>query len=174
MSRGVTLHTERLTLRPPRPDDAAWIGCEIARPEVHHWLTAVPNPYGLADAEEWIQANAGRPGSYVIEAEDSPLGVLTLDNPAWGPELGYWLRRSAWGQGVMTEAATTALEHHFAASDAAMPSGHLTDNTASRRVLLKLGFTDTERVSRHSRYFGTEVAVQRMVLTPETWTARHG
>ncbi|MCB1337457.1 MAG: GNAT family N-acetyltransferase [Maritimibacter sp.] len=171
MNYGVTLRTERLTLRAPRPDDAAWIGCEIARPEVHRWLTAVPRPYGLADAEDWIEANAGGSGAFVIDAGGDPLGALTLGAPGTAPELGYWLKRAAWGRGIMTEAARAALGWQFSRSDATVASGHIVGNAASRRVLAKLGFADTGRVMRPSRFHGHDVEIQRMILARATWEA---
>ncbi len=174
MAAGVTLTTERLTLRPPEPSDAGWIAREIAHPEVHEMLTAVPCPYGLADAESWIAANRDVAGVFVIAQDGEPLGALTLENPAWGQELGYWLKRDSWGRGVMTEAAGAALDWCFTQLAQDMPSGYVTGNTGSRNVLHKLGFADTEIVPRHSHYWGREVEVQRMVLTRENWAVRDG
>lgn len=171
---GTPLETARLVLRPPVPGDAGWIAREIAHPEVHVMLTAVPHPYGVADAEGWIASNRDVPGVFVIEQDGEPLGALTLENTAWGRELGYWLKRDAWGRGVMSEAAGAALGWHFSQSAEGVPSGHIIGNTSSRNVLLKLGFTDTEIVSRHSHFRGRDVEIQRMILTRAEWESRHG
>lgn len=162
------LKTARLTLRPPMAEDAGWIAQEIARPEVHAMLTAPPRPYSLADAHDWLAAVAQRRGQYVIEA-GGPVGVVTVESLTRGPELGYWLRLSAWGHGYMTEAVRAVIGEHFAASDLPLVSGHLTANAGSAAVLRKNGFRYTGVVRRMSGFHGREVDVQRMVLDRADW-----
>ena len=160
------LVTARLTLRPPRDDDAAWIATEIAKPQVHAMLTAPPKPYRLADAETWLTFARTQPGHYVIVADD-PIGVVTLASMTRGPELGYWLRKSAWGQGYMTEAARAVVSEVFLDGATELLSGHLTANAASARVLSKLGFRSAGTASHFSGFYGCDVEIQRMSLTPE-------
>ena len=162
------LQTARLMLRPPRGDDAAWIATEIATAEVHAMLTAPPKPYRLADAIGWLASAKSAPGHYVI-VTDEPIGVVTLESATRGPELGYWLRKSAWGQGYMTEAARAVVAEHFLDGAPDLLSGHLTGNTASAAVLGKLGFRSAGTASHFSGFYGHEVEVQRMVLTPQAF-----
>ncbi|MBR7076263.1 MAG: GNAT family N-acetyltransferase, partial [Lachnospiraceae bacterium] len=57
-------------------------------------------------------------------------------------ELGYWLARPFWGQGIMPEAAAEMLRHAF--EDLGMTKvwcGYYDGNTKSRRVQEKCGFT---------------------------------
>lgn len=164
------LQTARLTLRAPQDDDAAWIAAEIARPEVHSMLTTPPRPYGLADAKVWLGRAKTARWQYVIVA-DTPVGVVTLDSPVWGQELGYWLRPSAWGKGYMTEAAHAVVAAWFETGADALKSGHLTENTGSAGVLRKLVFRYDTPVMRQSAYYGREVEVQRMSLSREDFLA---
>lgn len=158
------IQTARLHLRPPQDDDSEWIAAEIARPEVHAMLPSLPCPYGLTEARTWLNGAKSANWHYVIVA-DAPLGVVTLMSVAWGQELGYWLRPSAWGKGYMTEAARAVVGAWFASGELELHSGHLTENKGSARVLGQLGFRYEAPLMRHSNYFGREVEVQRMRLT---------
>lgn len=170
-----TLTTDRLTLRPPRLDDAPWIATEIARPPVQRNLTTPPHPYRLSDAEAWLahQAELGPNGVFVIE-RDGPLGVVTMRRERPTEMLGYWLRIDAWGQGYMTEAVQGVLEWGFAASPEPVTSGYITGNAASCNVLTKVGFVPGEIMQRHCNFRQAEVDIQRMHLTKAAWDARQG
>lgn len=164
------LKTARLTLRAPQDDDATWIAAEISRPEVHSMLTSPPHPYGLADAKAWLARSRTCDWQYVIVA-DEPVGIVTLDSPVWGQELGYWLRPSAWGKGYMTEAARAVVGAWFAQGEDTLNSGHLTENAGSAGVLAKLGFRYTGALMRQSGFYGRAVEVQRMQLSKAAFTA---
>jgi RimJ/RimL family protein N-acetyltransferase len=154
---GGAIRTERLTLRPLRPEDADPIADMIGVWDVVRWLTMPPFPYRRSDAE-WFIASGG-PGHHAITRDDTFMGVMTLT-----ADLGYWLGRPFHGQGYATEAARALLTRHFATGGGAVTSGHLLDNAASRRVLLKLGFRDTAIVTVFAKSHWAEVEVQRMVL----------
>jgi RimJ/RimL family protein N-acetyltransferase len=65
------------------------------------------------------------------------------------PEIGWWLERKSWGQGLATEAARAALQHAFehAGLDQIISVAR-PENTASIRIMKKLGMTrDREFVS---------------------------
>lgn len=57
-------------------------------------------------------------------------------------EIGFHLRPKFWGQGYATEAANAAIRYAFAKLKAEkLFAGHNPNNTASKKVLSKLGFT---------------------------------
>jgi ribosomal-protein-alanine N-acetyltransferase len=59
-------------------------------------------------------------------------------------ELGFHLCADQWGKGFATEAARSVIAHAFGALNArALFAGHHPQNDASRRTLLKLGFSHT-------------------------------
>jgi RimJ/RimL family protein N-acetyltransferase len=58
------------------------------------------------------------------------------------PEIGWWLERKSWGQGLATEAARAALKHAFeCAGLERIISVARPENTASIRIMKKLGMT---------------------------------
>jgi RimJ/RimL family protein N-acetyltransferase len=60
------------------------------------------------------------------------------------PELGFHIRTAMAGRGLATEAARAVIEHAFdSLGCTALFAGHNPDNTASHRVLDKLGFVHT-------------------------------
>jgi RimJ/RimL family protein N-acetyltransferase len=70
-------------------------------------------------------------------------------------ELGYYLGRAAWGQGYATEAARACLRHGFETCGLAQIVAVVRpENTASRKVLGKLGF----RHERDGIYYEVEAS----------------
>ena len=68
------------------------------------------------------------------------LGVDPFD-PAWGPEVSYFLAPSAWGRGLATELVASTMSLAF--DKLALPAVSafaMADNHASLRVLEKCGF----------------------------------
>lgn len=165
------LRTPRLTLRPPRAEDAPALARALDDPGVARMLARAPLPYDEAAAREFIAASLapGAPERWVID-DGAPVGVVGLE-----PHLGFWLGREAWGRGYATEAAWAALRHAFADPlREAVVSGHFEENLASGRVLRRLGFEP----SGLSRVFCTarneEVDHVDMILTREAWEAAEG
>jgi RimJ/RimL family protein N-acetyltransferase len=79
-----------------------------------------------------------------VEEDDTDFGLVIPDRmPAADIEIGYFLKRSAWGQGFATEACKRLLQMAF--SESPLPEIVATfeeGNTASRNVLEKAGFVD--------------------------------
>lgn len=149
MANPVILKTSRLLLRPPLPDDAESIARRIGVKEIAWNLGRAPYPYQLSDAEDWldrIPKGWAEDTAYVFlitRPEEGVMGCVGLDlKPMDVWEIGYWVAKPWWGLGYVTEAAeavmawaeNTMFIRKFA-------SGHFTDNPASGRVLVKLGFT---------------------------------
>jgi len=92
------------------------------------------------------------------------LGFTGLSHPTFVPdlahevELGWRLRRDAWGHGFATEAATRALEEGFARLGLTriISLVHV-ENARSRRVAERIGLA-FDRVVPHPRY-GFDLAV---------------
>lgn len=164
--------TPRLTLRALRPDDAPWIAREISDPLVHRWLYSVPRPYALRDAEAYVARHARDVGYRVIEHASVGQGVISLTSLGDGLyDLGYWLMRAAWGQGFMTEAARAMLYDHFPRTSRSVRSGWIKGNAASQNVLTKLGFQPDGHDHVHSVFHGTEVTLEKVILTKSAWQA---
>ena len=146
------LTTERLTLRPYCPDDAAELHRLINDWEVTRNLAAVPFPYSRDLAEDWIRSAgeslAGGSAYHLVisGAEDGREIVvggigLRVDAAARAGHLGYWVGRRFWGHGVASEAAGRLARWALANLDLVrLAASVATDNPASVAVLRRIGF----------------------------------
>jgi len=151
--------TQRLTLRPGWPEDAAALTRAVAHPEVVRMLAQVPWPYGIEHAEAFLARRRGAADvALLILAHESErprliggIGIHPDPEEPGGHELGYWLAPDAWGRGYATEAGRAVLDiARHALGLRRLSSGHFVDNPVSGRVLRKLGFRPTGRTA--SRY----------------------
>lgn len=150
------IRSERLFLRPAWPEDAQELHAAINDERVVRNLARAPWPYTLEDARAFLESPQDRcyPALLVTlpSARGSRLiGGIGLHEEGGRPELGYWLAPEAWGHGYATEAASAVLRLARTLGHARVGARHFIDNPASGRVLEKLGFRRTGRVSeRHS------------------------
>ncbi|MGB5559624.1 MAG: GNAT family N-acetyltransferase [Paracoccaceae bacterium] len=156
-----------MKLRPLEHRDAAEITRLICDWDVVQWLTMPPYPYALADAE-WFIGDEASDAAYGIEFNGALAGIISLRN-----ELGYWLGKPFWGQGLMTEAAEALIADHFANSTSSVTSAYIPGNAASCNVLTKLGFRDCGIKTAYARPLGRQVALQAMKLTTRHWAMRN-
>jgi 8-oxo-dGTP diphosphatase len=145
------LRTERLTLRPLRPEDAAALHRLVNDWEVAKTLARVPFPYPRALADTWIastwaQIAAGEAWHLAIIGEEGGaehlVGCvgLTLARDGRTAELGYWVGRRFWGHGVAPEAAGRLCRWALANLEiAAIRASALKDNPRSQAVLARIG-----------------------------------
>jgi RimJ/RimL family protein N-acetyltransferase len=163
--------TDRLILRAPVRGDAAQVA-EFANDYSVAAMTArLPHPYGLADAEAFIDRVAGldprREAVFAIQHRQfGVIGMLGFEEAQPGrAEVGYWLGRPFWSRGYASEALKAALV--WARGDwgrGAVWAGHFADNRASGGVLVKAGFLYTGDVERrHSVARGEAVPCRMMV-----------
>jgi 8-oxo-dGTP diphosphatase len=134
-----------------RKEDAAALHRLVNDWEVAKTLARVPFPYPRELADEWIvstwaQIAAGEAWHLAMAgADDALLGCagLTLNRRTGRAELGYWVGRRHWGQGLGPEAAGRLArwaldELGVEAVDASV----LRDNARSIAMLRRLGFRD--------------------------------
>ena len=134
------LHTKRLRLRPATADDVDALHAWQSLPEVCAYL-----PYAPRTREEV----AARIGTYdgaqwVIELQDgAAVGEVMVFRSGGDLDLGYVLHPSAWGLGYATEAAQAALDWAWKSYDDDRVVAIIDpSNTASRRVLERVGFVE--------------------------------
>lgn len=143
-----TMKTARLTLRPLALTDADWIARESGRPEVANTLALVPAPNPALFAEMFILTVLAKPADIVRAVIDrqsgEPLGVIGAHHKGEGLYgFGYWYGVPAWGRGIATEAGEALVGALRSAGAKRLTAGYFTTNTASARVLEKLGFEHT-------------------------------
>jgi 8-oxo-dGTP diphosphatase len=147
------LETARFLLRPLRATDAAELHRLVNDWEVAKTLARVPFPYSRDLAEDWIASTADR----IAEGEAYHLAIarreddvlvgccgLTRDREDRSAELGYWIGRRHWGQGIAPEAAGRLARWALANLDIdRITASALTDNARSAAVLARIGFRET-------------------------------
>ena len=160
------IHTEHLVLRPLLVTDGAAIACAANDLEIARWLVRMPHPYAPEDADAFVHENLGNAGTvWVIEAQGHFAGIIGTKG-----EFGYWLARTAWGQGYATEAGRAVLSCAFARRyQLHIDAGHLAGNVRSRRVLDKLGFHQTGQDQRFVPALGHECDHVTMRLRRASW-----
>lgn len=145
-----TIETARLRLRPLSADDQEELLLLDSDPEVRRYLDKplAPSQEDLARALPRLLARYGagdEPAFWAAEerASGTFIGWFHLrpaENDPAALELGYRLRRDAWGHGYATEGARAFLHRAFVELAAERVIAHaLEANTASLRVLEKVG-----------------------------------
>lgn len=142
------LTTTRLVLRPTVAEDVTRALEIRADPAVARNLvsaTIQPDVQKMTDwfashAAEW---HAGTAYRFAILRGARMIGVIDLFDIAGGEaEIGYWLERAAWGQGIGREAATRIVRFGFEELGlTTIIAGCADDNAASAAILAGLGFT---------------------------------
>jgi 8-oxo-dGTP diphosphatase len=187
------LRTERLTLRPLRPEDAAELHRLVNDWEVAKTLARVPFPYPRPLADEWIasthvQMQAGTAWHLAItglEQAGEPgerevlVGCIGLTGHAAKreAELGYWIGRRFWGHGVGPEAASRLASWALANLELdRLVASALVENTRSQALLRRIGFRETGDGVRDFLARGGTMPVKLFELTradlPRTAPAR--
>lgn len=180
------LETERLSIRPWRPDDAAALHRLLNDWEVIRTLAVVPFPYSRAQADEWVTSSAkgledGRGYQLAITGTDSQTELLVggiglrLAPAKRMAELGYWVGRAYWGHGVASEAAGRLARWALANLDIdRIEASVATDNGASIAVLRRIGFRHVGEGMRMSVAHGAERRVLLFEATRADLFGDHG
>ena len=141
--------TPRLRLRRARPGDLdAWHAILGDPRAMRYWST--PPHTDLAQTRAWVEGMVGASpddsDDFVIERD----GVLIGKAGCWrAPEAGYILHPDHWGQGLAFEAMSAVIPHIFARFDIrALTADVDPRNTASLKLLARLGFEETHRGAR--------------------------
>ncbi|WP_251009204.1 GNAT family N-acetyltransferase [Curtobacterium sp. ISL-83] len=148
------LETERLRLRPWRTTDATlqhqlWTERDPRVPE-HRRLT----PAGHPTVEEFAERirtgdHQPTPGLLVVEQRGSGTSIGycgLIPNPLGHPEepeIAYEFLQASWGHGYATEAANVVIERARTIGYRSLVATVRAWNTASFRVLEKVGFSDS-------------------------------
>ncbi|AMM21025.1 hypothetical protein AX769_13895 [Frondihabitans sp. PAMC 28766] len=153
-SPGVVFETERLDLRPWRMTDARfhrklWEERDKRVP-AHRRITPDGRPT-VAELTSWLSSYepVPAPGLLVVQPKGamSPVGYCGLIPNSVGlpdePELAFEFLRTFWNLGFATEASQEVIEQARAIGYRQLTSTVREWNTASLRVLEKLGFEAT-------------------------------
>lgn len=169
--------TERLILRPWRMDDAESLYIYASDPDVGPPAGWQPHT-SVENSREIIQSVLTAHETYAVclKTNGKPVGSIGLHRNDLAEhddeyELGYWIGKPFWGQGLIPEASRELLRYAF--EELRMNRiwcGYYDGNEKSRRVQEKLGFvyhhTTDGIVVRQLNEIRTGHA---MLLTREEW-----
>lgn len=148
-----TLTTERLTLRPLTPRDAAAYAAMRFHPEVSKWL-----PPAVGDPVEAARGSIARFATGWLQRRHAPWGVFLGERlighgglnfvPEFDQTEVLWaLHPDVWGNGYATEVARAALSYGFGTLGLELIFAiTLPDNLASQAVMKRLGLSYRRRV----------------------------
>ena len=142
--------TERLILRPPTLKDAEDIAASANNLDVTRYLAVVPYPYSVKDARDFIRRRRKKanrnPYNFGITLKQSGkivgmIGFTGLDKFSGKADVGYWLGKKYWRQGIVTEAMEAIVKFAFRKLKLVRLQAEVyVENKASANLLKKLGF----------------------------------
>jgi len=134
--------------------------------QIYDQTLAIPYPYTASDAEWWIHHVAeqtreqGQSVTWAIRRQDGffigGIGFQELHlGKSHRAELGYWLSKPYWNQGIMTKAVTAISQYAFDQFHLARITAHIFDfNQGSAKVLEKAGFQLEGSLRKHYKKDG--------------------
>jgi len=132
-------------------------------PAIARNMENFPSPFRMSDALDWIesmrlpapQLTEMKFAVFLGETNEIVGGVALVDinRKNGSAELSYWCTPAYWGNGYATEASKRLLQYAFEVLELVVVRATcFADNTASRRVMEKIGMTfrGTQRKSLRS------------------------
>ena len=158
----MVLTTKRLTLRPWFDSDAEDLFEYASDPDVGYPAGWPPHT-SVSESITVIRTVFSHPELYAVCLTENGKAIGCVGLKMNGEtdmterddecELGYWLGKPFWGQGIIPEAAERLIEHAFV--DLGMCTvwcGHYEGNDKSKRVMEKLGFSFVHKTEGFRRY----------------------
>jgi len=143
------IRTERLLLRRPRMDDLDAMFEIMSNPvAMRYWSTL---PHANRDVTRpWLEQKIARTAAggedFLIEFGGRVIGDVGAGRL---PDFGFMIHPDFWGRGFASEASSAFIAYAFANTAATELKADVDPrNTASLRVLGKLGFVETGRAER--------------------------
>ena len=158
----VTLHTERLTLRPwtlNDLDDLYEYASVDGVGQMAGWLPHKNKEESLAILQLFIEEKK----TFAVEFGGKVIGSLGIEfyneetlpefDQKQGREIGYVLSKKYWGRGLMPEAIKAVTQYLFETLKLDfIVCGHFDDNVQSWRAQEKCGFKHYKRTTHSTRY----------------------
>lgn len=180
------IETSRLKLRPFTEADADAIWPIVSQREFPKYMSWAAHT-DVEQTREFVRgqmaAVAQNEGvAWVIEHDGRVGGSISFDEIIWQTaalrvdrtELGYWLAPPLWNKGLMTEAASAVVRFAFDTIGLhKITTRCFVDNTASRRVIEKVGFRFVGRAEDDVFKDGRWITHLLYELTAPEWPDVH-
>ena len=174
---GVTLTTERLTLRPWRESDLHDF-YEYASVDGVGQMAGWKPHRSMEESQEILTRFIAGKKIFALEHRGKVIGSLGVhdynetQHPGYGEltgaEIGYVLSKAYWGQGLMPEAVKEVINWLFSEEKLDfIIVGHFDRNAQSRRVIEKCGFQYIKNTKFETRYDTVENSVEYILYHPE-------
>jgi [ribosomal protein S5]-alanine N-acetyltransferase len=148
-------------------DEVAFVE-HLQERQIYEQTLAIPWPYGSKDAKWWINYNRefsakhdGVPANWAIRRQEDNflIGCVGYHDHVIGSshraEIGYWLAKPFWGQGIMTEVVTVMTDYGFEKLGLLRITANVfKHNLGSARVLEKAGYTYEGTLRSHYKKDG--------------------
>ena len=171
----IELETSRLRFRPWFDSDAPALYKYASDPDVGP-RAGWPPHQSVEDSLQIIRTLFSGDHMWALELKETgePIGCMgyyaygesNIDIAPDDAELGYWIAKPYWNQGLCTEALQAMIDHCFNVKHfQTLWADFFVDNPASGRVMEKCGFHDTGKINWCSHlYQGDERPVKIMRL----------
>lgn len=174
------METQRLILRPWHEDDAEALYKYASDPEVGP-RAGWPPHQSVEESREIINGIFSGEGMWAVELKETgePIGCVgyltsecsNLPIAEDEAEVGYWIAKPYWSQGICTEAMKAVVDFCFKTKCFNRLWGdYFPTNPASGKVMEKCGFADTGRETTCPNLLvGSTQPVKILYLTREEW-----
>ena len=173
----MTLETARLLLRPWRESDAESCYRYASDPLIGP-IAGWPVHTSVENSREIIRTVLSAPDTFAVVLKEKPseaigsAGVFPTDvaEATGEPEIGYWIGRPFWGQGLIPEAVRELLQYCFEEKCAQRVwCAHYAGNEKSKRVIEKCGFSYQLMCERSTLVDDAPRPTFFYALTKEQW-----
>lgn len=141
---------KKFILRPYKKGDEASIVKHANNRTIARNTLLMPYPYTSKDAKDWIRKNLTKYNKknsenfvFAIEINGEVCGAVGLSHikKEHKAEIGFWLGKKYWGQGIMTKAVRSMTQYAFRQLKLRRIYAHVfLFNNPSKRVLEKAGY----------------------------------
>ena len=171
------LETKRLILRPWSKSDAEYLYKYAKDPDIGP-AAGWPVHTSVDNSRDIIENALSAPETYAVCLKETgkPIGSVGFKRGSFAKnddeyELGYWIGKDFWGQGLIPEASLEMLRHGF--EDLGLNKvwcGYYDGNNKSRRVQEKLGFKYHHTDENVDVSLLGEIRTEHvMLMTKEMW-----
>lgn len=172
----VTLHTDRLILRPWRESDLQDLYAYARVDGVGQMAGWMPHQ-SIEESRNILSIFIEQKKTFALEYQGKAIGSLGIEEyseenypelqPLWGREIGYVLSKDYWGKGLMPEAVNAVIAYLFEAQELDfILVGHFDWNNQSARVIEKCGFQYIKTVKYETRFETVENSVESILYKP--------
>lgn len=144
----IIIQKEKYTLRTWEKSDASSLAEQISNKQIwDNCRDSLPYPYYPEDAEFILKVFTEKEGihDFCIEVDGKAAGSIGFapetDVQRFNAEVGYWIGKKYWNQGIVTDALQEAIRYYFTHNPIVRVFAFVFDyNQPSMRVLEKVGF----------------------------------